>query len=235
MQVVINFGSQLAHLIARRVRDLGVYSEILSSDVSASEIKKLKPTGIILSGGPSSVYEKGAPQIDTQIFGLGIPILGICYGLQLMGKVYGEVENHQIKEYGKTSLDVRKNGTLLKGLSSKEQVWMSHGDLITNLGSEFSVLASSKTCNYAAVENKAKGIFGVQFHPEVVHTLKGKQILKNFIFDICKSKKDYNISDLKKKLIKELQHPFGLSRRLLEIMKFLWVHLVEWIQLLHRF
>jgi GMP synthase (glutamine-hydrolysing) len=204
MLVVINFGSQLAHLIARRVRDLSVYSEILPYDVSADEIKKMNPEGIILSGGPSSVYEKNVPLVDEKIFSLGIPVLGICYGLQLMGKSFGKVENHQIKEYGKATIDVKKNGVLLKGLDKKEQVWMSHGDQITKLEG-FDILASTSSCKFAAVENNEKKLYGVQFHPEVVHTLKGTQIMKNFLFDVCNAKKDFNIKDLKEKIVKEIK------------------------------
>ncbi len=208
MLVVINFGSQLAHLIARRVRDLGVYSEIVPYDISADKIKEMGPSGIILSGGPSSVHEKGAPLIDEKIFELGIPVLGICYGLQLIGKVFGKVEEHQIKEYGKKIIEVNKNGKLLNGLSKKEQVWMSHGDSITALPG-FDILADTGFCKVAAAENNEKKIYGVQFHPEVVHTLKGNHIIKNFIFDICKAKKDFNIKDMAKKLIEEIKETVG--------------------------
>ena len=209
MLLVINLGSQLAHLIARRVRDLGVYSEIVPYDISAEKIKALKPKGIILSGGPSSVYEKNAPLIDNEIFNLGIPVLGICYGLQLIGKAFGKVENYQIKEYGKTSLKLKKNGKLLEKLSKDEQVWMSHGDAITNLDKDFEVLASTNSCKLAAIENHKKNIYGLQFHPEVVHTLKGTEIFRNFLFRICKAKKDFNISDMKEKLIKEIKETVG--------------------------
>ena len=208
MLVVINFGSQLAHLIARRVRDLGAYSEILPFNTKAEKIKQLSPDGIIFSGGPSSVYEKDSPQIDKEILNLDIPILGICYGLQLIGKNLGKVENNQIKEYGKTTLKVKNEGTLLKGLKSDEQVWMSHGDQITGLD-EFTVLASTASCKFAAVENTKKQLYGVQFHPEVVHTLKGTQILKNFMFTICKANKDFNIKDMKEKLIQEIKDTVG--------------------------
>jgi GMP synthase (glutamine-hydrolysing) len=208
MIIVINFGSQVAHLIARRVRDLGVYSEIVASDTSASKLKKMNPSGIILSGGPSSVYEKDAPLVDEKIFDLGIPVLGICYGLQLMGKAFGKVEAHQIKEYGKAMLKVKGNGKLLNGLGKEEQVWMSHGDAITSMKG-FDILGSTKTCKYAAVEDNVKKLYGVQFHPEVVHTLKGKQIMKNFIFGVCKAEKDFNIADMKKELIKEIKRTVG--------------------------
>jgi len=206
MILVINFGGQYSHLIARRVRELGVYSEIKPYDITASEIKKLMPKGIIFSGGPTSVNDKDAPLIDKKILSLGIPILGICYGLQLIGKYYGKTSPNRLKEYGKKYLQVKKQGKLLKGLGKKEQIWMSHGDLVSNLPKAFEILASTETCKVAAMENNTEKLYGVQFHPEVVHTSKGKQILKNFMFDICKSKKDWKISNLKNKLINEIKN-----------------------------
>src|SRR3989344_7632689 len=128
--IVINFGSQVAHLINRRIRDLGVYSELMPHDISAEKIKAISPKCIILSGGPSSVYEKDSPQLDKKILELGIPILGICYGLQLIGKNYGKVLPGRLKEYGKKYLHIKKQGRLLKRLSGKEQIWMSHGDMV---------------------------------------------------------------------------------------------------------
>jgi len=189
------------HLIARRVRDLGVYSEIKPFDITAKEIKKLNPKGIILSGGPASVYEKNSPPIDKKIFSLGIPVLGICYGLQLMGKHYGKVLPGKLKEFGKKNLNVKKQGKLLKKLNKNEKIWMSHGDLVSSLPKDFDVLASTDTCKYAAIENNKARLYGVQFHPEVVHTPKGNQILKNFIFDICNAKKDWFIGNLSNNLI----------------------------------
>lgn len=208
MLLILNFGSQVAHLIARRIRDLGTYSEIISPDTTSEEIALMKPDGIILSGGPSSVYEKNAPQIDTKIFNLDIPILGICYGLQLIGKEYGKVENNQTKEFGKTHLNVEKEGKLLDGLTKKEQIWMSHGDQITELPG-FNILASTESCKYAAVENPDKKLYGVQFHPEVVHTLNGNKIIQNFLVKICCAKKDFNIQDLKKEIIDEIKKTVG--------------------------
>ena len=210
MILVLNFGGQYAHLIARRVRELGVYSEILPCDVSLREIGKLKPDGIILSGGPASVYEHNAPTMDRRTLDLGIPIIGICYGLQLIGKfVGGEVLGGKLKEFGKKEIKVKRNGKLLKGLSKKEQVWMSHGDLVTELPKDFEVLASTDTCKIAAFENNNKKLYGIQFHAEVAHTPKGNQILKNFVFGICKAKKDWHIKNLSKKLIKEIKKEVG--------------------------
>ena len=154
--LVINFGSQVVHLIARRVRDLGVYSEIKPFDITATEIKRLNPRGIILSGGPNSVYDKDSPQLDKKIFSLGIPIFGICYGLQLIGKNYGNVLPGKLKEYGKIQLQINKQGQLLKKLNKKEQIWMSHGDLVTKLPKDFNVLAKTETCPIAAMENNER-------------------------------------------------------------------------------
>lgn len=206
MIIVLNFGGQYCHLIARRVRDLGVRSEVLPCDVSLSKIGALKPDGIILSGGPSSVYEHNAPAMDRKILKLGIPVLGICYGFQLIGKFAGgEVLGNKLKEFGKKDLYVRKNGKLLEGLSRKEQVWMSHGDAVASLPKDFEILASTDSCKIAAFENEARKLYGVQFHVEVVHTPKGNEVLRNFLFGICRAKKDWNIRDLAKKIIKEIK------------------------------
>ncbi len=210
MMLILNFGGQTCHLIARRVRDMNVYSEIMPCDVSLSQIGKLKPDGIILSGGPASVYEHNAPTMERKILGLGIPILGICYGLQLIAKYSGgEVLAGKLKEFGKKILYIKKNGKLLKGVSKKEQVWMSHGDLVEELPKDFEILASTDTCKIAAFENNERKLYGVQFHPEVVHTLKGSQILQNFVFGICKAKKDWHIKSVSKKLIKEIKKEIG--------------------------
>ena len=210
MILVLNFGGQYCHLIARRVRDFGVYSEILPCDVSLKEIGKLKPDGIILSGGPASVYEHNAPSMDRKILGLGIPILGICYGLQLIAKYAGgEVLGGKLKEFGKKELHIKKNGKLLRRLSKKEQVWMSHGDLVTELPKDFEILASTDTCKIAAFENNERKLYGIQFHAEVAHTPKGSQILQNFVFDICRAKRDWHIKSVSKKLIKEIKKEVG--------------------------
>ncbi|MDP7179794.1 MAG: glutamine-hydrolyzing GMP synthase [Candidatus Woesearchaeota archaeon] len=206
MILVINYGGQYCHLIARRVRDLGVYSEVVPYDVSIGEIQKLNPNGIIFSGGPSSVYEKNAPKSNKEILTLNIPILGICYGQQLIAKQLGaKVESKKIKEYGKKIAKIQSKKSLLKKLKGKEQVWMSHGDSVSKLPENYKILASTETCKIASFGNDKKKIYGVQFHPEVVHTPKGNQILKNFIFNICKAKKDYNIKDLSRRTINEIK------------------------------
>ena len=209
MIIVINFGGQTCHLIAKRIRSFGVYAEILPYNVSSDEIRKRNPSGIILSGGPSSVYEKNSPLPDDGLFALNKPLLGICYGHQLIGKRYGKVINKQTKEYGKKQIDVKTQGTLFKGLSQKEQAWMSHGDQITSLPEDFTVLAKTESCKYAAFENHKRKLYGLQFHPEVIHTKKGDTILKNFTFDICKSKKDFSIKNLPKKLIQQIKTTIG--------------------------
>lgn len=210
MITVINFGGQTCHLIARRVRELGVYSEISPCDTNINLIKKLNPKGIILSGGPSSVYEKDAPTIDKKILDFGIPVLGICYGLQLLAHLRnGKVLGGKLKEFGNKFLNVKKHGALLRKLSKKEQVWMSHGDLVAELPKNFEVLASTDSCKIAAFENSKEKLYGVQFHPEVIHTPRGTQILKNFIFDICKAKKDWSIKNISSKLIAEIKNDVG--------------------------
>lgn len=210
MILILNFGAQYAHLIARRIRELGVYSEILPCDVSLKEIGRLKPGGIILSGGPSSVYEHNAPIMDRKILGLGIPVLGICYGLQLIAKFAGgTVLAGKSKEFGKKEINVKNNGKLLRGLSKKEQVWMSHGDLVAELPKDFEVLASTDTCRIAAFENNDKRLYGIQFHAEVAHTPKGNKILKNFVFGVCKSKKEWGTGSILKRLIREIKKEVG--------------------------
>jgi GMP synthase (glutamine-hydrolysing) len=207
MILVINFGGQYCHLIARRIRELGANSVILPYNIPAKKIKKSAPDGIIFSGGPSSVYEKGAPVSSKAILKLKIPILGICYGQQLIAKqLNAKVIPGKNKEYGKKSAKIKDKKSLLKGLGSKEQVWMSHGDSVTRLPKGFRALASTDTCRIASFGNDEKKIYGVQFHPEVVHTIKGTQILRNFVFGICKTKKDYSTKGLKEKLVRKIRH-----------------------------
>src|SRR3989338_1881632 len=210
MILVLDFGGQYAHIISRRVRELGVYSDVKPCDMSLAEIGKMKPSGIILSGGPSSVYEHNAPTMSRKVLDLGIPILGICYGEQLIGKFAGgAVSGGKLKEFGKKILHVKKPGRLLKGLSRQEQVWMSHGDLVAEMPKDFDILASTDSCPIAAFENESRKIYGIQFHAEVAHTPGGNQILKNFVFDVCRTRKDWQITDLPKKLIKEIKKEVG--------------------------
>ena len=183
---VIDFGAQYSQLIARRVRECRVYCEILPYHTTAEEIAARKPAGIILSGGPASVYEEGAPHLDPKVFGLGIPILGICYGMQLMGHLLGgKVGPGGKREYGKTDLRILDTSDLMRGLDEQIVGWMSHGDCVLEMPEGFQALAETGNTRHAAMANRARNIYGVQFHPEVVHTPKGKQILENFLYGVC--------------------------------------------------
>ncbi len=207
---ILDFGSQYTHLIARRVRECGVYSEIVSYDIDASRLLDKGVKGIILSGGPASVMARKSPVCDKNIFNIGLPILGICYGAQLMAKILGgKVSKAGAREYGKATLKVKSRENLFKGLASKEIVWMSHGDKITALPSGFRIIGSTDNCLTAAMESKDKIFYGVQFHPEVVHTPKGRMILKNFIFDIADSKPGWNMRSFVKDTIKAIRNGVG--------------------------
>lgn len=211
MIVVLNFGGQFAHLIARRVRDLGVKAEILHGDAKASEVAALKPVGIILSGSPHSVLEKG-PLPDKKIFELGLPILGICYGHQLTAHFLGgKVKKGTVREYGKETLSISKKDALFKGLSSKETVWFSHGDTVGKLPKGFTKTASTKGCAFAAYSDEKRHFYNIQFHPEVTHTVHGTKILSNFVFSIAKAKKDWNMKSVAKRLVAELKKEIGKS------------------------
>lgn len=184
--LILDFGSQYTQLIARKVRELGVYCEIYPYNQGVDTIKKLKTKGIILSGGPSSVTEDNAPIIDRQILEMDIPVLGICYGLQLMTKLYnGEISKSLKREYGKAHIFIDEKDPLLDGVNNGDVVWMSHQDRIFTLPSGFKSLAHSDNSPYAAIRAKERDLYGVQFHPEVHHTPKGKTILKNFLYKIC--------------------------------------------------
>ena len=206
MIAVLDFGSQYTHLITRRIRELGVKAEIFMHDVNAQSLAGSDIEGIILSGGPASVFEKGAPRLDVKILELGKPILGICYGHQLLAYLFGgDVRASTHKEYGEEIIQIKKENDLLKDLSKKEQVWFSHGVNVYQLPKGFEVLAFTKTAPVAAFCNKNKNIYGVQFHPEVAHTPKGIIILRNFLFTICHAKKTWKIENIKDTLINNLK------------------------------
>jgi GMP synthase (glutamine-hydrolysing) len=190
--VVLDFGGQYTQLIARRIREQEVFSAILPCTVCVEEIRKLEPTGIVLSGGPSSVYDAGAPVCDPKILGLGVPVLGICYGMQwLTHSLGGKVERAERREYGPAQLDIEGSSVLFKGLSGGGKAWSSHGDHVVSLPGGFSVTGRTDNA-VAAFENCAQKIYGVQFHPEVNHTDSGTEILRNFVFDICGAKKNWD-------------------------------------------
>lgn len=208
--LIIDFGSQFTQLITRRIREANVYSEIFPHTISINEIKQLNPKGIIFSGGPMSVYDNDAPDIDDQIFNLGIPILGICYGLQLISKkLNGIVEKAIDREYGRTECEIISHSAIMKNVKTKSIVWMSHGDNVTEPPKDFKVVAVSKHTPVCAIENSNRQIFGVQFHPEVHHTEEGEKIIKNFLFEICKCKGDWTPENFINKSIEEIKQKVG--------------------------
>lgn len=215
--LVLDFGGQYNQLIARRVRELNVYCELLPCDVSIERIKGLNPKGIIFTGGPSSVYEENAPVPDERIFTLNVPILGICYGSQLIAKLTGgSVKRAPKREYGKSDIEY-SDGMLFKGMTGKSVCWMSHTDYIDSLPKDFKITAKTDTCPVAAYENVSKGLYGVQFHPEVAHTKKGTKILKNFLYNVCKVKGDWTMSNFAKESIEKIKEKVGDKRVLLAL------------------
>jgi len=196
MILVLDFGSQYNQLITRRIRELGVYSELHSHKLTAAEIKEMNPVGIILSGGPHSVYDEESFRCDEAIFDLGIPVLGICYGMQLMAMNFGgTVESAQNREYGKAQIDLKAGPILFQDTPDEQTVWMSHGDKVIEAPSAFEVDATSPHTPIAAFSNHEKKLYGVQFHPEVRHTEYGNNLLKQFVFAVCQCQADWSISD----------------------------------------
>jgi GMP synthase (glutamine-hydrolysing) len=192
--LILDFGSQYTQVIARRIRECQVYSEIIRFDTPAAEVAALKPKGLILSGGPASVYDKGAPQIDPEIFSLDLPVLGICYGLMLMAHhLGGQVVFTGRREYGAGILHVENGSELLGGLGEQLDVWNSHGDEVTALPKGFRVAGTTEGCDFAAVEDPERKLYGLQFHPEVAHTPRGREILQNFLFHICHCAMDWTM------------------------------------------
>ncbi len=214
--IILDFGSQYTQVIARRVREARVYSEIVKYNTPAAQIAALKPSGLILSGGPASVYSANAPMADPEIFKLGVPVLGICYGLQIMAKFLGGKVAHGTKrEYGKGTLTVGASSALFKGLPRKLQVWNSHGDKLVKLPKDFKIIAATDNCEYAALEHREKSFFGIQFHPEVSHTPLGKRILANFIHGICKAKPSWTIESYIEQSVEEIRATVGKDRVIL--------------------
>lgn len=186
MIIVLDFGSQYNQLITRRIREFGVYSELHPHTITAAEIKEMNPKGIIFSGGPNSVYDEGAFRCDEEIFELGLPILGICYGMQLMTMHFGgKVEKAKNREYGKALLTLHNQNTLFEGTPGEQVVWMSHGDLVTMSPPGFSVDGVNPSCPIAAMSDESRKLYAVQFHPEVRHSMYGNDLLKNFVFKVC--------------------------------------------------
>jgi GMP synthase (glutamine-hydrolysing) len=210
MILIVDFGSQFNQLIARRVRECHVYCQIEPPSITSEKVKALNPEGIILSGGPSSIYEKHSPRVDIGIFDLGIPILGICYGMQFMvDALGGKVKKARKREYGFAELTRRHPGGLFKTISKKSQVWMSHGDSITALPDGFSITAVTDNTPVAAAAHTKRKFYGLQFHPEVEHTVQGKKILHNFLYDICKCKRSWTMQSFAREAIEEIAQAVG--------------------------
>src|SRR5438552_7085884 len=208
--LVLDFGSQYTQVIGRRVRELQVYSEIVRFDTPATEIARLKPNGLILSGGPASVYDKGAPHLDPKIFSLGIPVLGICYGMQLMAHhLGGQVEFSARREYGAAVLHVMDGSKLFEGLGPQLDIWNSHGDKVTALPTGFHAAARTENSPFAAIENSERNLFAVQFHPEVAHTPRGKEILQNFVYHICHCAMDWTMGSFIEEACERIQRQVG--------------------------
>lgn len=211
--LIIDFGAQYTQLIARRVREANVYSEIHSHLIKTEEVKSLSPAGIILSGGPMSVYDEGSPQLDNSILKLGIPVLGICYGLQVIGKAFGgKVEPASDREYGKANLQIKDQNDLFKDVMEESVVWMSHGDYLSEVPAGFTVTAQSDHSPICAISDRERKIYGVQFHPEVVHTPEGNKIIRNFLFNICKCKGNWTPQNFIQSKISEIKKLVGSSR-----------------------
>ena len=210
--LIIDFGSQFTQLITRRVREQNVYSEIHSHKITFDEVKQFNPSGIILSGGPMSVYDTDAPNLDELILKINVPILGICYGLQLISKkMGGKVEPAKDREYGRAILNIVETSPLLANVSVQSKVWMSHGDYLTELPKGFKIIAHSDHSPIGAVANENDKIYGVQFHPEVAHTDEGKKIIHNFLFKICKCKGDWTARNFIDSSIAEIKERVGNS------------------------
>ncbi|MBI4534187.1 MAG: glutamine-hydrolyzing GMP synthase [Candidatus Melainabacteria bacterium] len=215
---ILDFGSQYSQLIARRVRELNTYSELLPFHTSATEVSRLKPKGVILSGGPNSVYDVGAPECDLAIWKLGIPILGVCYGMQLMAhQLGGMVESAAIREYGRAQLTVVHHGQLFNGLEPTIESWMSHGDSVTELPPGFSIIGRTMATPVAAIADEERGFYGVQFHPEVVHTVGGLDIIRNFVLNICKCSQSWTMDKFIEEAISNVQARVGTRRVLLAL------------------
>jgi GMP synthase (glutamine-hydrolysing) len=208
--IVLDYGGQYSQLIARRVRDCGVFSELLPSHTSLEQIERRKPRGIILSGGPASVYAEGAPRLERGLLELGVPVMGICYGMQLLvHELGGKVEEAEVGEFGRSEVTVIEQGTLLKGMPKEQTCWMSHRDTVIEPPPGFTALASSSVSPVAAVEDAARGIYGIQFHPEVVHTPYGQEILTRFLAEVCGCERTWSAAGIVEDQIARIRRQVG--------------------------
>jgi GMP synthase (glutamine-hydrolysing) len=208
--LIVDFGGQYNQLIARRVRECGVYCEIVPYTYTLEKIKEKNPKGIIFTGGPNSVYEDGAPRIDKGVFDLGVPVLGICYGHQLMTYTLGgEVKSAKVREYGKTDIVLNNDSDLFSGINVNESCWMSHTDYVSELPRGFSIIGSTDGCEIAAMANAERKLYGVQFHPEVEHTPFGQEMIKSFLYNICKTEGDWSMSSFAEEKIAAIKELVG--------------------------
>ena len=208
--IVIDFGGQYNQLVARRVRECNVYCEIYSYKIDIEKIKEMNPKGIILTGGPNSCYEENSPSYQKELFELGIPVLGICYGAQLMmHKLGGKVITPEVGEYGKTEITYSANGVMFKDLPSESVCWMSHNDYIAEAAPGFEIIAHTDDCPVAAVQNTEKNLYAVQFHPEVLHTKEGKTMLSNFVYNVCECSGDWKMDSFVEESIKAIREKVG--------------------------
>ncbi len=214
--VILDFGSQYTQVIARRIRECQVFSQILRFDTSATKVRALKPRGLILSGGPASVYGKAAPHCDPAIWNLGIPVLGICYGMQLMAhQLGGRVEKGDKREYGHAEVAITGDSPLFAKMDSRQKVWMSHSDKVTKMPEGFRSFAHSQNSPYAAIANPQRRLFGIQFHPEVHHTPSGKQIVSNFVHGVCCCGRNWTMKSFIDHAIEEIRETVGDDRVIL--------------------
>ncbi|HEX7277094.1 MAG TPA: glutamine-hydrolyzing GMP synthase, partial [Acidimicrobiales bacterium] len=211
--LVVDFGAQYAQLIARRVREAHVYSEIVSRDIPLDELLARRPAGIIFSGGPASVHVEGAPSFDPAVYEAGVPVLGICYGAQLVAQqLGGVVARTDVAEYGRTGLQVLAGSALFAGLPTTQDVWMSHGDSIVQAPPGFKVTACTDVVPVAALEDAERGIYGVQFHPEVAHTARGQEVLKHFLYDVCGCAPTWTMTSIIETQVEKIRAQVGQER-----------------------
>ena len=216
--IVVDFGGQYNQLIARRVRDLNVYCEVVPYKKALDVIKEKQPIGIIFTGGPNSVYEENSPQIDKEIFELNIPILGMCYGMQLISKDFGGVvEKAKNREFGKTNAKIENQSPILKDMSDESIVWMSHTDFVSEKPEGFDIIQITDSCPVAAIANEDKKIYAVQYHPEVNHTVEGKILIKNFLYEICKADGDWTMENFLEEQIQKIRKTVGDKKVLLAL------------------
>jgi GMP synthase (glutamine-hydrolysing) len=211
--LVLDFGSQYAQLIARRVREQNVYCEIVRHDISVERIREHTPRGLILSGGPSSVYEPGAPRCDPQLFSLDLPVLAICYGMQLAcDALGGRVQGVPRREYGRARCQITVDDPLFRDVPTEIDVWMSHGDQVAQVSDDFQAIAQTETCPITAVKHRARNVYGLQFHPEVTHTPQGKTILRNFLMEICGCRGTWKLGDFAREAVEAIRQRVGTHR-----------------------